>query len=200
MSAISENPVRLLVFAVLVVSGLGLLMLASCRSSPVIAGGDGARLRFPSVSGSNLLKEPVRLPDDLAGSPALVLVAFKQRQQLEVNTWLANEDRIEKLIPGVQIIETPTISSARWGLLAWWIDNGMRSGIQDEQARRRTVTLYTNVRAFREALGLETDQTPYAVLLDPGGNVLAIEAGAFDEQKLDRMLEAAREARLITRR
>lgn len=141
---------------------------------------------FPKVSGSNLLKEKVQFPDDLMGRPTLALVAFKRQQQGEVDTWLAHLDEFEGR--GLRVLELPTISGMRYGWMAGFIDGGMRSGIPDPAARARTVTLYTNTAKFREALGLETRDEIYAVLLDDEARVVRIEAGAWSEEKMGRVM------------
>lgn len=164
-----------------------IVLMSSCRHSDVVAQTTpSGALMFPKVSGTNLLDEPITLPDDVRGQPTLVHVAFFRRQQDQVDSWLAHLDRLES--EGIQVLECPTISSARWGWMAGFIDGGMRSGIEAEAARRRTVSLYTDTAKFRDALGLETNREIYSVMLDAEGRVLGIEAGEFSEQKFDRML------------
>ncbi len=164
--------------------------IASCRYQELgLRETEGARAAqitayFPQITAKNLNNEEVTLPDDLAGNPALVLVAFKQRQQINVNTWLDQLELIESTIEGVRVIETPTISGKKWGWMAGFIDGGMRSGIPDPEARARTITLYTDVGTFRQALGLESEDTIYGVLLDEQGAVVEIVEGDFDENKL----------------
>ena len=173
---------------VAVVAGIGLGM-ASCQNARVTAmddGGEPARVVFPRVSGSNLLKEKVRFPDDLMGQPTLALVAFKRQQQREVDTWLARLEEFEGR--GVRVLELPTISGMAWGWMAGFIDGGMRSGIPDPAARARTVTLYTDTAKFREALGLETRDEIYAVLLDDEARVVRVEAGVWSEEKMGRVM------------
>jgi hypothetical protein len=158
-----------------------LAAITACRHSPVRAMAEDGAMLFPEVTGENLHGDAVAFPDDLKGNPALVLVAFKREQQAEVDTWLAQLEAFEAAIPGVRVIETPTISGARWGWMAWFIDGGMRSGIPDDAARSRTITLYTDVARFREALGMETDEQIYAVLLDADARVLLVEPSVFTE-------------------
>jgi hypothetical protein len=164
-------------------------VITACRHSPVRAVNEDGATLFPSVSGENLHGQTVTFPDDLKGSPALVLVAFKRQQQAEVDTWLAQIDAFEAAIPGIRVVETPTISSTRWGWMAWFIDGGMRSGIPDDDARARTITLYTDVAKFREALGMETDGQIYAVLLDADARVRLVEPGTFTEGSPQRFAE-----------
>ena len=163
-------------------------MIASCRHHSLTLRDQVERVRapyFPKISAENLNKEKVTLPDDFNGNPLLVLIAYKQKQQLNVNTWLDRMDEIESAIPGVQIIETPTISSGKWGWMAGFIDGGMRSGIPDPEARARTITLYTDVSLFNQALNIESVDTIYAVLLDEDGEVIEMVEGDYSPEKLD---------------
>jgi len=175
--------------------GTALLAMTGCslhRITDVVPGPEGP-LTFPTVEAQNLLDEPVVLPDDLLGSPAVVHVAFFQKQQELVNTWLGEMGRIEEAFAGVRVIETPVIKG-RWAMMAGFIDNGMRSGILEQEARARTITLFTDTRDFREALDLPTDRDVYTLLLDPEGRVLATEPGVFSEGAMQRLIEAGRAA------
>ena len=184
---------RIGTFAMLAVLGAGALVLASCRHQPLGLRKDAERVRsayFPRIETENLNKQKITLPDDLAGNPALVLVAYKQRQQLNVNTWLNEMDTIEAAIPGVRVIETPTISSGRWGWMAGFIDGGMRSGIPDYDARGRTITLYTDVSLFNQALMIEDTDKIYAVMLNSKGEVMDMLDGDFEAWKLEQLAES----------
>lgn len=170
--------------------GLGALAMSSCRHQSLSLREEATRMPevyFPTITAENLNKEKVTLPGDLAGKPALVLIAYQRQQQSNVDTWLGQMDAIEAAIPGVRIIETPTISSMKWGWFSGFIDGGMRSGIPDPQARARTITLYTNVGKFNEALGIESTKTIYAVLLDEQGRVIEMIEGDFSVEKLDEL-------------
>lgn len=187
----SSNRVsRFAAFGLLAGLGVGCLMLASCRHQPLGLRDQAQRVRapyFPMITAENLNKKQVTLPGDLAGRPALVLIAYQRQQQTNVNTWLDRIDEIEAAIPGVQIIETPTISSGKWGWMAGFIDGGMRSGIPDPEARGRTITLYTDVSLFNQALMIEDTDTIYAVLLDEVGEVMKIVQGDYEHMKLMRL-------------
>lgn len=180
-----------------VAAGTGLLMMSGCSLNRITnietAPSQNGQLLFPTVSAQNLLDEPVTLPDDLLGNPAIVHVAFFQKQQELVNTWLAEMDRLEAAFEGVRVIETPVIKG-RWAIMAGFIDNGMRSGILEQQARARTITLFTDTKDFREALDLPTDRDVYTLLLDADARVLATEPGVFSEEAFQRLIDTARAA------
>ncbi|MEO1585097.1 MAG: hypothetical protein AAFR96_11085 [Planctomycetota bacterium] len=164
--------------------------LVSCGRSSAVQIGTGDTLVFPRVEARNLLDEDVVLPDALAGAPALVHVAFYQRQQLQINTWLARNEAIEGAIEGLRIVETPTMKRG-WALIAGQIDNWMRSGIPTDDGRARTISMFVDTEKFRRALDLPSDEVNYVLLLDEQGRLLHVEEGVYDETKLARIIAAA---------
>ncbi|MCA9274492.1 MAG: hypothetical protein KDA29_00545 [Phycisphaerales bacterium] len=184
---------KVLTTGVCALIGLGLWTVGGCRHQSLGIRDEATHLRtpyFPRISSENLNKEPITLPDDLKGQPALLLIAYRQHQQENVNTWLGHLDTIEEQIPGVRVLELPTISSRSWGWMAGFIDGGMRSGIPDPAARARTVTLYTDVSLFNQALMIEETDTIHAVLLDQDSRVIARVDGDYDEAKLQTLIDA----------
>lgn len=129
-----------------------------------------ATLMFPTLRGENLEGRAFTLPRDLEGEAILLLVAFKREQQAEINTWFSAADTLEKRCDGFRYYEIPTISRGyRW--MRFIIDGGMRSGIEDLEQRRRTITVYTDTEAFRDSLGIEGPDAIHALLLDSSGHV-----------------------------
>jgi hypothetical protein len=73
--------------------------------------------------------------------------------------------------------------------MAGFIDGGMRSGIPDPEARARTITLYTDVSLFNQALNIESVDTIYAVLLDEDGEVIEMVEGDYSPEKLKTIMK-----------
>jgi len=73
----------------------------------------------------------------------------------------------------------PTIGQ-RWAPGRAVIDGGMASSISDEATRRRTLTVYTDVRRVTAALGIEDRGTIWLFLVDRDGRVRWRGSGAFD--------------------
>jgi hypothetical protein len=139
-------------------------------------------MHFPEVSGSNLLRQKVTLPQDFEGELNLVLIAFQQWQQTVVDTWIPSVRDLERESPGFKYYELPTIQ--RLNVLArTFINEGMRAGIPDPVARERTVTLYVDKVPFRQALALGPEDDIYVLLLDGAGRVLWREEGTFTPEK-----------------
>lgn len=137
---------------------------------------------FPKVDGKNLEGKSFHLPKDFEGELNLAFLAFQRAQQLVVNTWLPTADILEKIHPELRYYELPTIS--RLNVVSrWFINAGMRSGIKDPKSRKKTVTLYLDKRAFREALGMEDEDNIYILLMDREGTVRWRSEGPCDAEK-----------------
>jgi hypothetical protein len=149
-------------------------------------------MQLPAVSGSNLERKKLNLPEDLEGERNLVFVAFQQWQQRQVDSWLPFARQVEEAYPELRYYELPTIQ--RLNVLArTFINEGMRAGIPDPVARERTITLYVDKAAFREALDLPGEENIYRLLLDRRGWVLWQAEGAFTPEASESLLEALRE-------
>lgn len=138
---------------------------------------------FPTVEGRNLAGRDFVVPRDLPGRSRLLLLAFQQRQQRLVNTWLAVLDEVADQVPGFRFFELPVLATP-WRLIRGFIDGGMASGIGDPVALARTITVYTDRDRFLEAAGIEGAGTIAVLLLDPEGRIVWEERGALTKGKL----------------
>ena len=100
-----------------------------------------------------------------------MLIAFKHEQQALLNPWLEGTTPLTKEFPSFRVIEMPTIERSSAAFRAM-VNNGMRSGISDESARKRTMTLYVNKREFLETLGIKDEAKVYALLVNENGVVV----------------------------
>jgi hypothetical protein len=148
-------------------------------------------MQFPTVSGSNLQRNKLTLPQDFQGELNLVLIAFQQWQQTQVDTWIPFARQLEKHHPAVRYYELPTIQRLNT-LARTFINEGMRAGIPDRLARERTITLYLDKEAFREALQLPGEDDIHVLLLDRQGWVLWRAEGAFTPDKGESLAAAIR--------
>jgi len=139
-------------------------------------------LKFPTVSGSNLLRQKVTLPGDFQGELNLVFIAFQQWHQAWVNSWLPTARYLEETYPGVQYYETPVIYRMN-KLSQTFINEGMRAGIPNRTSRQKTITLYVDKEPFRRALDIDNEETIWVMLLDSKGNLLWRDDGAFSQEK-----------------
>jgi hypothetical protein len=133
--------------------------------------------RFPEVAGQALSHDRVRLPGDLAGAPAVLLVAYERRTQDDIDRW---SSFLEREVPGLATYEIPTIPSLVWRPLAGWIDAGMRGGVPRE-LWARVVTLYEDGGKVRAFLGDRRGGRAHVTLLDSVGVVRWFTADGFSE-------------------
>ena len=144
-----------------------LLALAACSSvvpTPVLSG----QPKFPTVTGENLDKKTVVIPDDFNGKPALLLIGYIQRAQFDIDRWILGILQAE--IP-VSIVEVPTIAGMFPEILQNTINNGMRSGIPNEDWGS-VVTVYNDADKIIAAIGNERPQSAAVVLLDRDGKII----------------------------
>jgi len=69
----------------------------------------------------------------------------------------------------------------------------MRAGIPDIQARRQTLTAYTDLRALASALELTSFETIYVLVVDARGEVVWMGSGEADDEgfaQLDAAVDA----------
>jgi hypothetical protein len=126
---------------------------------------------LPNVSGSNLLRQKIKLPSDLRGNLNLLFIAFYQWQQMEVDSWLPLVHELEQTQSGFHYYELPTIKLKNV-LAQKFINEGMRAGIPDHSNRERTITLYLDKQAFKRELNMPDEDHIYVLLTDQVGKVL----------------------------
>lgn len=144
------------------------LAAAACRSGPMptelVAGG-----QLPSVRGEALDGREWRLPEDLAGAPALLLVGFEMESQFDCDRWLLG--LIQAATP-IKVLEVPTIPGMVPGLFAGAIDSGMREGIPAEDWAV-VVTLYgDDAKELFAFTGGRSDRNARVLLLDATGRLV----------------------------
>ena len=144
---------------------------------------------FPRVDTANLNGTEASFPDQLPADPTLVLVAFKQRQQENLNVWIEEMDLTGNDAP--TWVELPVI--ANYG--SFWrgfIDNGMRSGITETEDRARVYTIYVDPDRFRSFFEMPTDEDIYVMVVERDGTVRASVQGDYSQSKEERIRAALR--------
>ena len=173
--------VHMLKIVFLAVVGLALILTYSHAAEPSPLG-----KRLPSVKGEALSRTAVRFPEDTAGAPAILMVAYRRGTQADVDRWTAF---LQERAPRTVRYEVPTIANILWRPMAGWIDSGMRGGVPQE-AWSSVVTLYQDAPKLRDFLGDYGGTTTHVVLLDREGNVAWFNAGGFSERAGASLLEA----------
>jgi hypothetical protein len=138
-------------------------------------------MTFPTVNGSNLLREKLTLPQDFQGKFNLIFIPFEQWQQMEVDSWMALAKELEEQFDGLVYYELPTIQS-RNSFYKMFINEGMRAGIPNPKTRERTITLYLDKADFRAALGMSDEEHIYILVVDRQGNEFFRARGPYSRE------------------
>jgi hypothetical protein len=150
-------------------------------------------MRFPTVRGANLLRRKVTLPDDLGGELNLLFIAFQQWQQAWVDTWVPSGRSLEAAFPALRFYELPVIQNMNF-VAQTFINEGMRAGIPNPLSREKTITLYLDKAALRQALDLPSEDTIWILLADREGNILWREQGMYTSEKGAALLQVVQES------
>lgn len=176
-----------------IAGSIGTLLLTSCGGSPLSGEPfDPATPKFPTTAGDSLNKRRIEIPAGLDAPYNILMVAFLQRQQEDVDTWLPTAKTIAADHANVEYYEIPTVSNAGGPLFKMFLDNGMRSGIPAFAARERTITLYLDTAKFRELAGIDGQDRIWVGLVDREGRVYWSTRGPADESKLAELRKVVR--------
>ena len=147
---------------------------------------------FPTITGIDLLGDEKELPTYFEGDFNIVTIAFQQRQQENVNTWINALEPMLSESENLRFYELPVIYKMN-PLFRTWINNGMRSGIPDEAARKRTITVYTDRAKFYDTMDMQ-ESNIYTLLLNKEGQILWRTSGDATEEKLENLSRAIADA------
>lgn len=157
---------------------LTLLLVTSCIgfgvNSKIEANKDGF---FPQLTGIDLEGEKRELPKAFENKINLVVVAFKREQQENVNGWIKVADEILEKNSEVGFYEIPLIYELG-AISRGFINNGMRRGIPDIKARKRTITVYTNREEFFKMMKMKEEKIYLLVISNQGKIMQRIEGDA----------------------
>ncbi|MGB8651847.1 MAG: hypothetical protein WCD35_14425 [Mycobacteriales bacterium] len=84
----------------------------------------------------------------------------------------------------VAVVEVPALST-RWRPVRRFIDGGMTAGIGDPDVLARTITVYTDVSAFRRSLAIPRGDDVWALVVTRDGSILARGHGDPDDAAWD---------------
>ncbi|SMF44662.1 hypothetical protein [Pseudobacteriovorax antillogorgiicola] len=144
---------------------------------------------FPSVSGKALDNKTWRIPEDLNGKIALLLIGYKQNSQFDIDRWLIGLDMKQA---SFNIFEIPTVSGWIPSLLSDRIDEGMRSGIPDD-IWNVVITVYDDADKIVAFTGNENPLNARVILLSKKGKVIFFHDEGFSVPDLNRLMLEAKE-------
>ena len=136
-------------------------------------------ISFPRLETRDLDGREVTLPAGLPGEWNVVIVAFRRQQQELVDSWVPWLEERAATIPGLRFVELPAIG-LQWQPARPVIDGGMAAAILDQQTRRRTLTVYTDLRRVTGPLGIGDRGTIWLLLVDRAGQVRWRGSGGWD--------------------
>ena len=145
--------------------------------------------RFPALAARNLEGEDVALPACFTGEQNLVLVAFRREQQTAVDSWIEWYTAVAGEHPGLHVYEVPVIAT-RWSPGRAMIDGGMAKAVATSEARRRTLTVYGDVRRVTDGLAIRDTSAITALLVDDAGRISWRTTGACTQAATDALLAA----------
>ncbi|WP_076419405.1 hypothetical protein [Colwellia sp. UCD-KL20] len=138
---------------------------------------------FPSVTGQNLEKKQVSIPEDFKGDFTLLLVGYKQNSQFDIDRWLIGLDMTETK---VDVYEIPTIQGLFPRMFSTMIDNGMRKGIPKE-LWKGVVTVYEDGEKVQIFTGNENPNNARVLLLDKNGIIVYFYDDGFSVDALNQV-------------
>ena len=139
-------------------------------------------IKFPDVAGKNLKRKKSKFPEDFPAKYNIVLMAFYRQQQLDINTWLPYVDQLVSNYLDLAYLEFPVIYKMS-PIGQFMLNEGMRAGIPDQQARENTITLYLDKTRFLEQLGIQSEAEIRVMLVKKDGSILWHGGGIFTHEK-----------------
>lgn len=136
--------------------------------------------RFPTVAAHDLEGTAVTLPGAFTGERNVVVIAFRARHQVLVDSWLPWLQARAAADPDLRYYEVPTSSSA-WLPVRGLIDSGMAGAVREVEARRRTLTVYGDRRRVTDAVGIADIATITVAVVDRGGWIRSTATGPFND-------------------
>ena len=132
-----------------------------------------AAAAWPVTEGETLSGRKITVPASFAGKPAVLVFSFSREAGEKVRYWL---DPLLK--DGVNAWSVANLEAAP-RLIRGLVRNGMKKDMLPD-AEAHSVLLYKDDKEWRQALGVEKNDTPLVVLLDPKGQVVWKHQGLFD--------------------
>ncbi len=126
------------------------------------------RRHLPYLDARDLTGIERVLPRDPPADPCVVLLAFRQRQQADVDDWVS-------ALPGLPVIEVPLLAPA-WRMVRGWIESGM-AGTTQNDARARVWCAYSPVKQVLASQGEEGHRRMVTAVVARSGEVITLARG-----------------------
>lgn len=164
---------------------LSLISLTSCfigsgENSPI---NDIGKNKFPELVGIDLNGKKHNLPSAFEGEYNIIALGFEREHQEAINTWITEIDKLNLVNNKIKFYEVPLIYELG-KFSRTWVNNGMRIGIQNEIARKRTITVYTNRDKFYKIMNMKGDRI-YLIILNKSNDIIWRSEGYASTKNLD---------------
>ncbi len=151
---------------------LSMSFLASCaigagENSKIIAAKNGF---FPQLTGIDLEGVKRELPASFDKKLNIVVVAFQREQQENVNGWIEATKEVLVKNSDIGFYELPLIYELN-AVSRRFVNNGMRRGVPGAEARKHTITVYTDREKFFELMKMKEEKI-YLLVLNQDGKIL----------------------------
>lgn len=140
---------------------------------------------FPKLVGIDLEGNQRQLPQVFDAKKNIVIVAFKREQQKEVDSWMPEISVMTKKNPQIKFYEIPLIYEMNMFSRSF-INNGMRRGVKDRDARLHTITVYTNRTQFFDIMKMK-ENSIYVLVIDNKGRIKGQVEGGYSKQNLKKL-------------
>jgi hypothetical protein len=147
-------------------------------------------VKFPNLEAKTLAKRKIIFPSEVKGQKAFLVLVFEdggvyENAQNQADKWAKYwEDNLKGR--DVVFYEIPMMSG-KYGLVSFWINAGMRSGIAQEK-HDAVACFYGDKSVYARLLGVSDLSQAYVFLLDENGNMRCKESGLPDEMKSNRII------------
>ncbi len=119
--------------------------------------------KFPAIEGKNLAGKTIALPQAAEGHPAVVVMGFTHASQAQTKTWSA------RLSPEVVTYSLAVLEDVP-RLVRGMAVAGIKGGVPQEQ-RERFLLVFHGEKELKAAVGYDTSNDAYLVLLDADGAI-----------------------------
>lgn len=152
---------------------------------------------FPLLEAESLFNKKVSLPNDIKGKLSLIGLAYSQKAEKALQTWLnpIYNQFIEKS-------EKPEIFDTSYDIYLYFIPmfTGANQSFAEPAKKRLTaqldrelvphVLIYKGeISLYKELLKMSNDEVPYIFILDEKGKIIYHTSGVYTEAKLLKLEE-----------
>jgi hypothetical protein len=159
--------------------------------SECIRADGGACIRFPSVTGTNLLDETLNLPDDFEGL-TFVVVSFDEGQTSDTIDWLPLAQELATEHPRFSYYNIPVLNEVA-PLMRAFISRGMTLIVPSDHHAITVMLFLEDKQLFLDALFIPDVDEPESFLLNDAGEVIWRMRGDYSDE-MGASLRAAVEA------